>query len=427
MKTLEIHPLDGPVDGEVRVPGSKSYTNRALLIAALCDGQTTIDAALFSDDTHHMAESLKQLGIVVGSDPKNERFIVTGCGGRIPADRGDLYTGNSGTTTRFLTALLGLGQGKYVIDGNERMRERPLKDLIDGLTPLGVEISSANGDGCPPITIRAKGLTGGRTFMPGDKSSQYFTALMLVGAYAEADTEIRVRGELLSKPYIDMTTDIMSRFGIDVERDGYNMFRIRSGQRYRAQPYTVEPDATNATYFFAAAAVTSGRVLVRNLSLESAQGDVKFVHVLEKMGCDVSATEEGIVVQGPEILSGIDIDMNGMPDAAQTLAAIAPFSDSPVTIRNVPNMRIKETDRIDAMAAELTKLGVKVDVWADGLRIHPTEVFVPAALDTYDDHRMAMSLSLIGLRADGVVINDPDCVNKTFPAFFETLAKIRPE
>ena len=242
MKTLEIHPLDGPVDGEVRVPGSKSYTNRALLIAALCDGQTTIDAALFSDDTHHMAESLKQLGIVVGSDPKNERFIVTGCGGRIPADRGDLYTGNSGTTTRFLTALLGLGQGKYVIDGNERMRERPLKDLIDGLTPLGVEISSANGDGCPPITIRAKGLTGGRTFMPGDKSSQYFTALMLVGAYAEADTEIRVRGELLSKPYIDMTTDIMSRFGIDVERDGYNMFRIRSGQRYRAQPYTVEPE-----------------------------------------------------------------------------------------------------------------------------------------------------------------------------------------
>jgi 3-phosphoshikimate 1-carboxyvinyltransferase len=427
MKTLEIHPLDGPVDGEVRVPGSKSYTNRALLIAALCDGQTTIDAALFSDDTHHMAESLKQLGIGVESDPENERFSVTGCGGRIPADRADLYTGNSGTTARFLTAMLGLGHGEYVIDGNERMRERPLKDLIDGLTPLGVEISSANGDGCPPITIRAKGLTGGRTFMPGDKSSQYFTALMLVGAYAESDTEIRVRGELLSKPYIDMTADIMSRFGIDVERDGYNTFRIRSGQRYCAQQYTVEPDATNATYFFAAAAVTGGRVLVRNLSLDSAQGDVKFVHVLEKMGCVVSATEEGIVVEGPEILSGIDVDMNDMPDAAQTLAAIAPFADSPVTISNVPNMRIKETDRIDAMAAELTKLGVKVDVWADGLRVHPTEVFVPAALDTYDDHRMAMSLSLIGLRAHGVVINDPDCVNKTFPTFFETLAKIRPE
>ena len=427
MKTLELQPFRKPVDAEVVIPGSKSFTNRALLIAALCEGETVIESALFSDDTHYMAESLKKLGISVESDAENERFVVKGCGGEIPVDRAELYTGNSGTTARFLAAFLGLGHGEYVIDGNERMRERPIQDLIDGLAPLGVEITSLNGDGCPPITVNANGIRGGRTFMPGDKSSQYFTALLLSTAYADEDTEIRVERDLLSKPYIDVTTDIMSRFGIEVVNDSYNTFRIRSGQRYQAQHYTVEPDATNATYFFAAAAVTGGRISVRNLSRASAQGDVKFVNILEQMGCIVSETEHAIVVEGPEVLSGIDVDMNDMPDAAQTLAAISPFADSPVTIRNVPNMRIKETDRIEAMATELTKLGVTVEVWADGMRIHPAQTITPAAVDTYDDHRMAMSLALIGLRAPGVVINDPECVNKTFPTFFDKLAGIQPE
>jgi 3-phosphoshikimate 1-carboxyvinyltransferase len=427
MKTLELQPFQSPVDAEVVVPGSKSFTNRALLIAALGEGRTTIDRALFSDDTHYMAESLKRLGIEVDADPENQRFVVNGCGGKIPVDRAELYTGNSGTTARFLTAFLGLGKGEYVVDGNERMRERPIQDLIDGLTPLGVEITSRNGDGCPPITIRANGLTGGRTFMPGDKSSQYFTALMLAAPYAGANTEIRVEGDLLSKPYIDITTDIMSRFGVEVNNDSYNTFRIQSGQRYSSLDYVVEPDATNATYFFAAAAITGGRIKVRHLSLSSAQGDVKFVNVLESMGCRVSESSDGIVVEGPEQLSGIDVDMNDMPDAAQTLAAIAPFADAPVTIRNVPNMRIKETDRIDAMATELGRLGVTVEAWEDGMRIHPNASIIPAAVDTYDDHRMAMSLSLIGLRAPGVVINDPECVNKTFPTFFDTLASIQPE
>ena len=427
MKTLELQPFARPVDADVEVPGSKSYTNRALLIAAMCDGETKIDGALFSDDTRHMADCLCKLGIDVASDEANKRFVVAGCGGRIPAERAELYTGNSGTTARFLTAFLGLGNGEYTVDGNERMRERPIQDLIDGLEPLGVRIESIENDGCPPIRIHARGLTGGRTFMPGDKSSQYFTALLLVASYTENNVEIRVEGDLLSKPYIDMTADIMARFGVEVVNDSYNTFRVQAGQRYTARNYIVEPDATNATYFFAAAAVTGGRIRVPNLTADSAQGDVGFVDVLGQMGCMVEKTGEGIVVQGPESLVGVDVDMNDMPDAAQTLAAIAPFAETPVTIRNVPNMRIKETDRIDAMATELTKLGVTVEAWEDGLRIHPASEILPAELDTYDDHRMAMSLALIGLRSPGVVLRDPDCVNKTFPTFFTTLASIQPE
>ncbi len=427
MKTLELQPFSHPINAEVIVPGSKSYTNRALLISALCKGKTVIDGALYSDDTYHMVESLRKLGIRVTSDEANQRFVVEGCGGKIPVGQAELYIGNSGTTARFLTAFLGLGNGEYVVDGNERMRERPIQDLIDGLAHWGVDITSVNDDGCLPITIRANGLSGGRTFMPGDKSSQYFTALMLVASYANENSDIQVEGELQSKPYIDMTADIMSKFGVEIAIDGYNTFQVCSGQRYHSRQFTVEPDATNATYFFAAAAITGGRVVVRNLTTASAQGDVGFVKVLAQMGCKVHKQSDAIVVEGHDILRGIDVDMNDMPDAVQTLAAIAPFAEAPVTIRNVPNLRIKETDRIDAMATELTKLGIQVDVWSDGMRIHPTPEILPASLDTYDDHRMAMSLALIGLRALGVVINDPECVNKTFPTYFETLSGIQPD
>jgi 3-phosphoshikimate 1-carboxyvinyltransferase len=264
--------------------------------------------------------------------------------------------------------------------------------------------------------------------MPGDRSSQYFTALLLVAPYARQDVEVRVTGnDLMSKPYLDMTIDIMEKFGVQVVNDSYNTFTVRAGQRYAPQSYQVEPDATNATYFFGAAAITGGRVFVRHLSSHSSQGDVQFVKVLERMGCAITERDDGIEVRGPEKLNGIDVDLNDMPDTAQTLCAIAPFADSPVTIRNVGNMRIKETDRIAAMETELTRLGIAVETWSDGMRIHPTDTILPATLDTYDDHRMAMSLTLIGLRAPGVVINNPECVNKTFPTFFETLAQIRPE
>ncbi len=428
MNTLELQPFLSPIDATVEIPGSKSYTNRALLIAALSDGQTVLEGALFSDDTQVMADSLRRLGIRVDEDPENVRFTIQGCGGRIPATTAELFVGNSGTTARFLTALAGLGEGEYTIDGGDRMRERPIQDLLDGLEPLGVDVASDAGNGCLPIHIRGKGIRGGRTFMSGDRSSQYFTALLMVAPYARNDVEIRVTGEdLISRPYLDMTIDIMKEFGVEVLNDSYNTFSIRAGQRYTNRTYRIEPDATNATYFFGAAAITGGRVLVPHLSNKSSQGDVRFAGVLEQMGCKVVERDGGIELRGPEKLKGIDVDLNDMPDTAQTLCAIAPFANSPVTIRNVGSMRIKETDRLAAMETELTRLGINVETWSDGIRIHPAPSIAPAALDTYDDHRMAMSLSLIGLRSPGVVINDPECVNKTFPTYFETLAKIQPE
>ncbi len=428
MNALEVKPFLNPVDADVVVPGSKSYTNRALLIAALSGGRTVLEGALFSDDTHHMADSLRRLGIQVTEDEERARFTVVGCEGQIPAGSAELYVGNSGTTARFLAAFVSLGNGEYVIDGVDRMRERPIQDLIDGLAPLGVDVTSLNGNGCPPIRIRAKGIEGGRTFVRGDRSSQYFTSLLLSAPYARKDVEVRVTGaDLISKPYLDMTIAIMERFGVEATNDSYNTFSVRAGQRYVSRTYHVEPDASNASYFFGAAALTSGRVCVRNLDRSSAQGDVKFVDVLERMGCAVTERPDGIELTGPTKLTGIDVDLNDMPDTAQTLCAIAPFANGPTTIRNIGSLRIKETDRLAAIEAELARLGVEVETWSDGIRIQPTNTIIPAAVDTYDDHRMAMSLSLIGLRAPGVVINNPECVNKTFPTFFDTLTDTQPE
>ncbi|MDA0748617.1 MAG: 3-phosphoshikimate 1-carboxyvinyltransferase, partial [bacterium] len=280
-------------------------------------------------------------------------------------------------------------------------------------------------NGCPPVIIHATGLHGGQTLMPGDRSSQYFTALLLVAPYAKTDVEIRVQGELVSKPYIDITLDIMRAFGVEVTNHAYETFHVKSGQRYRACTYRVEPDASNASYFFAAAALTGGRVKVHSLLPNSAQGDVGFIRVLEQMGCTVQTYPDGIQVQGPAQLSGIDIDLNEMPDVVQTLCAIAPFASGPVTVRNVANLRIKETDRLAALSTELGKLGVRVDTRPDGLTVYPATKIRPAELDTYDDHRMAMSLSLVGLKAPGVIIRDPGCVNKTFPEYFHVFNTLR--
>ena len=425
MDTLEIQPLDAPVDADVDIPGSKSYTNRALLIAALANGESRLTGALFSDDTRHMAGSLRTLGVGVKGDRAACAFTVAGTGGRIPVPEADLFIGNSGTSARFLTAYLGLGQGTYTLDGNPRMRQRPIQDLLDGLRTLGVDVSSKEDTGCPPVLVNASGIRGGRATMPGDRSSQYFTALLQVAPYAGQDVEICVQGDLVSKPYIDITLDIMHDFGVEVDNDSYHTFRVRAGQRYRPQHYRVEPDASNASYFFAAAALTGGRVKVRSLTGSSAQGDVGFVDILERMGCTVRKDTDGIEVRGPQKLAGIDVDLNGMTDTVQTLCAVAPFASGPVTVRNVAHMRIKETDRIAALETELGKLGARVAARPDGLTIHPPDRIRPAELDTYDDHRMAMSLSLVGLAAPGIVIRDPDCVNKTFPTYFEVLNRLR--
>ncbi|HEX3721997.1 MAG TPA: 3-phosphoshikimate 1-carboxyvinyltransferase, partial [Nitrolancea sp.] len=337
-----------------------------------------------------------------------------------------LFVGNSGTTARFITALLALGHGSYRVDGVERMRLRPIAPLIDALRQLGVEASSLNDDGCPPVQVVSRGLTGGVARLAGDTSSQYFSALLMVGPLTQTGLEIEVEGDLVSKPYIDMTAATMRAFGAQMENEGYHRFFVPGGQNYHAIDYGVEPDASAASYFFALAAATGGHVRVLNLGTSSGQGDARFVDVLEQMGCVVKREEHALEVQGPAQLRGIDVDMNAISDTVQTLAAIAPIADSAVTIRNVGHIRHKETDRISALVTELRRLGVDVVERDDGLTIHPARL-KPTVVETYDDHRMAMSFAILGCAVDGITIRDPGCVAKTFPDFFERLeATVRP-
>lgn len=422
-EAIAIHPVTAPVDVDVTLPGSKSYTNRALLLAAMADGTSTIREALFSDDTHHMAASLRELGFAIQADEADRSFTVEGHGGKIPATRAELFTGNSGTTARFLTAFLSLSHGEFIVDGNERMRERPIDPLIDALRQLGVDAESIRGTGCPPVRIRANGLQGGRVRLPGDRSSQYFSALLMIGPISEQGIVIEVEGDLVSKPYIDLTADSMRAFGAIMTNESYRRFIVPGGQRYHTREYHVEPDASAASYFFALAAVTGGRLRVRNLGANSAQGDARFVDVLEQMGCDVTRGEAFIEVRGPASLRGVDVDMNGISDTVQTLAAIAPLATGPVVIRNVGHIRHKETDRIAALVTELRRLGVEVDEHQDGLVVRPSAV-QPARVQTYDDHRMAMSFAILGCAVPGIVIEDPACVAKTFPDFFDRLGSV---
>ncbi len=421
---MELAPVSRPVVGTAYVPGSKSITNRALLIAALAEGESILTGALFSDDTRYMAAALNQLGIRVIGDEQAQSFTVEGCGGNIPATEAELFLGNSGTSVRFLAAAVALGHGTYRLDGVPRMRQRPIDPLLDALGQLGVQATSGEGTGCPPITIVANGLPGGTVTLAGDKSSQYFTGLLMAAPYAANGMTIRVEGELVSKPYIEITADVMAAFGVDAEIDDENWesFRVAPGQRYTGQHYFIEPDASNASYFFAAAAATGGEVRVDGLGSDSLQGDLDFVDILEAMGCHVQMTETETVVRGPEggRLKGGDFDMGQVSDTAQTLAAIAPFADGPVTIRGVAHNRIKETDRISAVATELRKLGQEVEEFEDGMTITPRPV-TPAEIETYDDHRMAMSFGVTSLRAAGIRILDPECTAKTFPDYFERL------
>jgi 3-phosphoshikimate 1-carboxyvinyltransferase len=418
-----IEPLMRPPDCEVRVPGSKSITNRALLLAALAEGESTLDDALFSDDTHYMAAAWRQLGVTVDADARASRFVVRGCGGAIPVRASDLFVGNAGTAMRFLVAALCAGHGRFRIDGSARMRERPIQDLVDALIQLGARVRCELQRGCPPLIVEADGLRGGRTTIAATKSSQFLSALLLIAPYAREPVELEVAGSLIAAPYVDMTIGVMRAFGVTVMRDSEHRFVVQP-QRYAARRYRIEPDASSAHYLLAAAALTGGRVRVQGLGYASLQGDVRFVDLLEQMGATVVRGDDFLEVRGGAQLDGIDADLNAISDTMPTLAALAPFAQRPVTIRNVAHVRLQESDRLHAVATELQRLGVRVRELPDGLVIEPGEI-QPATVETYDDHRIAMSFALIGLRVPGIAIRDPDCVSKTFPDFFVRLEELR--
>ncbi|MDZ7707188.1 MAG: 3-phosphoshikimate 1-carboxyvinyltransferase [Trueperaceae bacterium] len=418
----------GPVDLEIRVPGSKSLTNRALAVAALADGVSELSGALIAEDRAVMADGLRQLGIDV--EGEGEEVSVHGAGGRIPAEEAELDLRLSGTAIRFLAAICALGHGSYRLDGNARMRERPIRDQLDALRALGADAVDETGSGCPPIRIEASGLRGGTVRVAGDRSSQYLSALLMAAPAADGPVRLEVQGELLSKPFVDMTIGVMEAFGVSVVRDGYAAFDV-APSRYHARAYEIEADAMAAGYFWAAAAVTGGRVRTPGVGAASVQGDRRLADVLDEMGCRTTWERDGAQVVGPPVgrLRGGTFDLNDMPDQAQTLAVCALFADEPVRIENVWNLRIKETDRLAALARELSRLGATVVEEEDALTVHPLEpgdLTGPVTIETYGDHRMAMAFAVAGLRLPGLSLRDPGCVAKTYPGFFEDWSRLAP-
>jgi 3-phosphoshikimate 1-carboxyvinyltransferase len=422
---LLIAPLTKVPSVTMTVPGSKSITNRALVLAALASPDCTVVGALRSEDTEVMVDSLCCLGwtvqpdwskgdVYVGRDQSVEAIEDEDL---VPTRQAQLFVGNSGTTIRFLTALVSLGEGTYRLDGVARMRERPIGDLLDALGQLGVDAQSEFGNGRPPVVVHANGLRGGHVRIRADISSQFLSSLLLVCPFARNETLIEVTGPMVSEPYVEMTLSLLRMVDLQIEVVSPGRYRIPGKQRYCGGSIGVEPDASSASYFWAAAAVSGGRVTVTGLSRKSVQGDVRFVDVLGQMGCRVEECEVGITVHGSP-LRGVDVDMNDISDTVMTLGAVACFAEGPTTIRNIAHIRHKETDRIAALATELRRLGAEVEERPDGLTITPRPL-QGCAVDTYNDHRMAMSLALVGLKVPGVVIRNPGCVAKTYPGFWQ--------
>ncbi len=427
--SLAIAPVAGPINATICPPGSKSLTNRALICAALAEGESTLTGALVSDDTRVMIDALGELGISIAEENDGRTLQVEGCAGQIPEKIADLWVGNSGTTIRFLTALAALGGGRYRLDGVTRMRERPIGDLLEALNQLGAKAWSESSNGCPPVVVEGDRLAGGVATVRGNISSQYLSGLLMIAPLANGPTEMSVDGALVSLPYVRMTLRVMEAFGASMEtNEAFNRFGSPGGQKYTGCNYAVEPDASAASYFWAAAAIVGGSVTVDRLNTKSLQGDVAIVDLLERMGCQVDRKENAITVSGRP-LRGICVDMNAMSDMVQTIAVVALFAEGPTEITGVAHNRHKETDRITALATELRKLGAVVEEREAGLRIIPGPRIVPgsprrALIETYDDHRMAMSLTLAGLKIPGVQILDPGCTAKTYPDFFQDLATV---
>jgi len=420
VKFLDLGPI-ARVRGTVEMPGSKSISNRVLLLAALADGETRVENLLDSDDTRVMLDALELLGVRIGRDPATVR------GGPFPNKSAELHLGNAGTAFRPLTAVLALAGGEYRLSGSARMHERPIGDLVDALRSLGARIDYLGQEGFPPLALHPGAIRRGVPLrVRGDVSSQYLSALLMALPLAGSERVVEVEGELISKPYVEITLNIMRRFGVEVRREGWASFTV-PGKRYSSPGrIRVEGDASSASYFLAAGAIGGGPVRVQGVGRSSIQGDVRFTEVLERMGAEISMGEDWIE-SGPPArgkLKAIDADLNHIPDAAMTAAVAALFADGPSRIRNIASWRVKETDRLAAVASELRKLGAAVEEGADALRVTPPARLKPATIATYGDHRMAMSFSLAALGGIRVRIEDPDCVAKTFPEYFEALAGI---
>ncbi|MCF7354832.1 3-phosphoshikimate 1-carboxyvinyltransferase [Vibrio sp. CK2-1] len=426
MESLTLQPIS-KISGEINLPGSKSVSNRALLLAALATGTTRLTNLLDSDDIRHMLNALTKLGVAFQLSEDKTVCEVQGIGGTFDIDAStslELFLGNAGTAMRPLAAALCLGKGEFVLTGEPRMKERPIGHLVDALQQAGASIEYLENENYPPIKITGTGLKSGSVTIDGSISSQFLTAFLMSAPLAEGDITIHIEGELVSKPYIDITLDIMAKFGVNVINDNYQTFTILAGQTYQSPgQFLVEGDASSASYFLAAAAIKGGEIKVTGIGKNSIQGDIQFADALEKMGAEIEWGEDYVLCRKGQ-LNAIDMDFNHIPDAAMTIATAALFAKGTTSIRNVYNWRVKETDRLSAMATELRKVGAEVEEGHDYITITPPTQLKHAAIDTYDDHRMAMCFSLVALSDTAVTINDPNCTSKTFPNYFTKFSEL---
>lgn len=425
MEQCKILPLKNMIDCEVTIPGSKSYTNRALIMGALANGKTTLTGISESDDSVAMIKALQQLGVEIKQT--GETIEIIGTGGQFRPFSGTINVGAAGTTMRFLASVAALVPGEIILDGSERMRERPINELVDALRDLGVRIEYMMKEGCPPLKIHGGSIKGGTVEMDGSFSSQYFTSLMLIAPVLEKGIKIIVKGEQVSKSYIDMTVDGLESFGVKVTNNNYEEYVIAPGSHYKPTNYHIEGDCSGAAYFWSIAALNGGHIRVHNINPTSAQGDVHFPDLLEKMGCKVvkNQVRKWIEVTGVTELNGLAevVDMESMPDTAQPLAVVASFANGITHLGGLSTLRIKETDRIAAMNIELAKCGVETEIGSDWIKIIPGKP-IGTVIDTYKDHRMAMSFALLGTKVNGVIVNEPNVVSKSFPEFWDLLDQI---
>jgi 3-phosphoshikimate 1-carboxyvinyltransferase len=422
MESVEITSVKHPLEATVTMPGSKSYTQRALVLAALAEGKSVLRNPLVAEDTSHLIAALRLLGTDILS--RNGDLFVTGTGGRLANPGREIYLGNNGTAMRILTGLVSIGRGTFTLTGDQRLRERPIEPLLAALRSLGIDARSLDREGYPPVVIRTSGLQGGKVTLRDIESSQYISALLLCAPYGTGDTLIELEGRVPSLPYVDMTIEAMTQFGVDVQRDTAHCYLVKSGQRYRGIRYWIEGDASSASYFFLAAAICQGKVSVENINPRSLQGDIGFLSLLETLGCSVIWEKNRVELAGRELHGGDRVfDLGDMPDMVPTLAVLAALRPGRTVIENVAHLRLKESDRLSALATELGKTGIPVEERKDGLIITGGQPH-GAEIETYNDHRIAMSFAVLGLAVPGMSIRNPACVSKSFPGFWGELEKL---